>query len=178
MLKLNFSKLNLTLKDIAKSAKNILHATTYDTDMRAFNILFPEFLQFQVSHIRNTFKIFKYFFNASQNPFQLSQIASLNVVQHSGKLTVVNVPGDENCWVYGALISRYYCAGEEILVHLQDCRNKITDLLMRVSEFPSGEQTLLLREMGLHTSSKGFKLNLLSNALHFKNMLEMLSALI
>ncbi len=48
---------------------------------------------------------------------------------------------------------------------------------MRVSEFLSEEKALLLREMGLHTSSKGFKLNLLSNALHFRTMLEMLSAL-
>ncbi len=31
--------------------------------------------------------------------------------------------------------------------------------------------------MGLHTSSKGFKLNLQSNARHLKNMLELLSAL-
>ncbi len=90
MPKLNFSKLNLTPKDVAKSDENILQATQYDTDVRAFIILFPEFIQFQVSHIRNTFRVFKYFFNSSQNPFQLDQIASLNIVQHSGKWTVVS----------------------------------------------------------------------------------------
>ncbi len=57
MCKLNSCKLSLKPEEVAKSAKIILPATTYYTDIRGFYILFPEFIQFQVSYIRNSSKI-------------------------------------------------------------------------------------------------------------------------
>ncbi len=78
--------------------------TTYETEISAFNVLLPEFLGYQVNNIKKSFIIFKYNFNNSQNLFELNQIASMNIVQDAEKWTVVDVPGDGNCWIYATLI--------------------------------------------------------------------------
>ncbi len=80
--------------------------------------------------------VFKYVFNNSQNPFELSQIAPLNTVQDPEKWTAVDVPIDENCGIYAKSISAFYSTGARIRINPQECRDKISDLLMRVSRLP------------------------------------------
>ncbi len=81
----------------ANSEKQRLRQIIYEKEMSAFNILFPDFLRYQVNHIKASFTIFKYFSNRSQISFELSQVASLNISQDPEKWTVVDVPGDGNC---------------------------------------------------------------------------------
>ncbi len=68
-----------------KPAKERHLQTTYETEISAFFILVPEFLRYQVYNIKKSFTIFKYIFNDSQNPFEISQIASMNIVQDREK---------------------------------------------------------------------------------------------
>ncbi len=140
--------------------------------MSAFNILFPDFLRYQVNHIKASFTIFKYFSNNSQISFELSQVASLNITQDPETWTVVDAPGDGNCWIYGL-----YRSGTRIRTNPQECRENICDLLKRVSRLWNEELTLFSREMGL-VSQKGVKLKSLSDALHFRSLPEMLSAIL
>ncbi len=127
--------------------------------------------------MKNSFTRFKYFSNNTHVPFELSQIAPLNIAQDPEKWTVVDVPGDGNCWIYATLISGYYITGTRIRMNPQECRDQISDLLMRVSRLPSEHITMFLKEMHL-VSTKGVKLKSLSDALHFRNLPEMLSALL
>ncbi len=49
--------------------------------MSAFNILFFDFLPYQVNNIKVPFTAFKYFANSSQIPNAVSSIHPLNIVQ-------------------------------------------------------------------------------------------------
>ncbi len=90
---------------------------------------------------------------------------------------MVDVPGEENSGIYATLISGYYITGTRIRMNPQKCCDHISDLLMRVSRLPSEYITMFLIEMHL-VSGKGVKLKSLSDALHFRNLPEMLSALL
>ncbi len=129
-------KPNLHSASSDKSAKKRHSQTAYEAEISAFIILLPEFLRCQVKNM-NSFKIFKYIFNKSLNPFKLCQMASMNIVQDPEKWTVVDAPGDENCWIYATLTSAFYSTDARIRMNPQECRDKISDLLRRVSRLPS-----------------------------------------
>ncbi len=71
--KLNLQSAN-PFEEEANSAKNRLR-------QNIFNILFPDFLACEVNNIRASFTIYKCFYNNSQIPFELSQIALMNIAQ-------------------------------------------------------------------------------------------------
>ncbi len=149
----------------------------YEKEMSAFNIQFPDFIRYQVNHIKASFSILKYFPNSSQIPFELSEVASLNISHNPEKWTLIDVSGAGKFWIYATLISGLYSSAPKVRINLFECRENISDLLKRVSRLSNEEITIFLREMGL-VSQKGVKLKSLSDVLHFRNLPEMLSALL
>ncbi len=104
----NGNRNGLETSDQCKTLSNNSFQTfVQNNGIRVFNILFPDFLQYKVNHVRNSFIISQYFKNSSQNLFEKNQPASLNITQRSEKLTVYNFQGEGNCWIYGMLISRF-----------------------------------------------------------------------
>ncbi len=139
----NFRSAKLPKAD-AKTEKNHLRQTIYEKEISAFNILFRDFLRYRVNHIKASFTICKYFSNSSQIPFELSQVDCLNIRQDQEKWTMVDVPGDGNCWMYATLISGLYSSGTRVRMNPQECRENISDLLMRVPRLSNKEITVFL----------------------------------
>lgn len=151
------------------------------SDISAFDTLLSTFNTYTVSRIKRCHTMSMLASTNNSNTLTFSRILNFNIVPDVKLWTIIDIPGDGNCWIYATVLSMYYCSlllGQILRTEPQICRNNISSLLLNIADLDEETRRNFLRHMNLDTSQPGVLLEQVARCSGYANSLHMMSLLL